>query len=49
MPRSEKQKAPMSSMNGPIVGTATAVTTGKQQPYKNVVINIIIIKISIIT
>jgi len=30
MPSNEKQKAPISPINGPIVGTATAITTVKQ-------------------
>lgn len=33
MPSSEKQKAPMSPMNGPIVGTATAIATVKPQTF----------------
>lgn len=37
MPRSEKQKAPMSPMKGPIVGTATAISTVKYS-HTNVIL-----------
>jgi len=42
MPSSEKQKAPMSPMNGPIVGTATAIATAKRQKC---VIVVVVVKI----
>jgi len=45
MPSNEKQKAPISPMNGPIVGTATAIITEKSQPGTQTLL-IIFIKIS---